>query len=117
MYGGRGRVYQTVITDEQANSLLQSVGEVLLEYPFTVIGASIYGKSINHLSRVLPGEGVLEGANGAILQEGMLLVSRSERPMSVRVPSITDDSGDFCFPLETKHRIFIMYGCLDKIMS
>jgi len=86
VYGGRGRVYQTVITDEQANSLLQSVGEVLLEYPFTVIGASIYGKSINHLSRVLPGEGVLEGANGAILQEGMLLVSRSERPMSVRVP-------------------------------
>jgi len=75
VYCLRGRVYRTTITKEKAESFLQNPGEVLLDYPFMVVAASIYGKPIDQIDRALTGDLVLEGTNGAILEEGVFLVS------------------------------------------
>ena len=77
VYCLRGRVYRTIITKEKAEGFLQNPGEVPRDAPFTVVAASTYGKPIDQLYRALTGDLVLEGANGAILQEGVFLVSLS----------------------------------------
>lgn len=77
MYCVRGGAYRTTITKEKAEGFLQNPGEVLRDAPFTAVAASTYGQPINQLDKVYTGDLVLEGANGAILQEGVLLASLS----------------------------------------
>lgn len=77
VYCLRGRVYHTTIQNDQTESVLQTPGEVLLEYPFRVVAAFTYGKPIDQFFAMLTGDMVLEGTNGEILQKGVFLVNLS----------------------------------------
>ena len=74
LYAAPGRSYKTVIENKRAESILVDPGVVSLDQPFTVMSVSIYGRDIDELGKGYTGEIVLEGEDGDLLKENMLLV-------------------------------------------